>query len=140
VNIEEIRAEDARWYDQARKPPTMNVHEGYQAVSDRHELLAEVDRLTAQLASAREVIRQVAYGEELPPRTTCKAWLAAHPEGGGATTVLTQDGEDGPWTCGHCDWLWQFTDLGPTEHGIHYCPGCGRRVAEVRPWVPEEGA
>jgi len=30
-----------------------------------------------------------------------------------------------------CGMLWVFTDGGPTENQMRYCPGCGRRVLDA---------
>ena len=37
--------------------------------------------------------------------------------------------EDGLWQCSECDIAWTFTDGGPEENELNYCPKCGRRLS-----------
>lgn len=72
------------------------------------------------------------YDEYLPELTMAADWLTA------ATTYRQShcgwrrsDEFDEPWA-GDCGILWVFTDAGaPQEHGVNFCPRCGRPVSVV---------
>ncbi|WP_434510122.1 hypothetical protein [Desulfitobacterium sp. AusDCA] len=38
--------------------------------------------------------------------------------------------EDGNWKCSKCDCYWTFTEGGPKENEVNYCPTCGKRIAK----------
>jgi hypothetical protein len=61
--------------------------------------------------------------------------LYTHPA---PTPVVTEewrpedDRMPGTWR-GACGALWTFTDAGPVENEMHYCPQCGKGVVLVQP-------
>ena len=36
----------------------------------------------------------------------------------------------GCWQCEKCGLVWVFTDDGPEENGVNYCPKCGLPIVE----------
>ena len=57
------------------------------------------------------------------------------------TVVFTQQSpehEAGAWQCSGCGLLWELSDCGtPSEHRMCYCPRCGGRIVEEKPYEPE---
>ena len=57
------------------------------------------------------------------------------------TVVFTQQSpehEAGAWQCSGCGLLWELTDsLPPSGHDMYFCPRCGRRIVEEKPYEPE---
>jgi hypothetical protein len=49
-------------------------------------------------------------------------------------TVWTEHYEGESWECSKCGAEWCFTDSGPVENGMKFCPKCGRKIAEVVRW------
>ena len=45
----------------------------------------------------------------------------------GRTCEYSED-EDGTWSCSECPTEWTFTDGGPEDNCVNYCPECGRKV------------
>lgn len=53
--------------------------------------------------------------------------LKAYRESGTTTYVYRED--EGAWECEECDLMWVFTTHEPpSEHGMKYCPQCGRHI------------
>lgn len=43
-----------------------------------------------------------------------------------------REDEDGTWSCSECPTAWTFTDGGPEENRVNYCPECGRKISS---WI-----
>lgn len=41
------------------------------------------------------------------------------------------DNEVNTWECNKCGAYWVFTEGGPVENNMQYCPECGRRITRV---------
>jgi len=48
------------------------------------------------------------------------------------------DDMDGAWECSACGLLWALPDHGlPSENRMYYCPQCGGKITEEKPWEEE---
>ena len=46
--------------------------------------------------------------------------------------VCTWEEDDGGmWSCSKCEMAFNFNDGGPNDNDVHYCPQCGREIANV---------
>ena len=45
----------------------------------------------------------------------------------GRTCEYSED-DDETWSCSECPANWTFTDGGPEDNRVNYCPECGRKV------------
>jgi hypothetical protein len=55
----------------------------------------------------------------------------------GRTCEYSED-DDETWSCSECPTNWTFTDGGPEDNRVNYCPECGRKVVAFIPY--REGA
>ena len=46
--------------------------------------------------------------------------------------------ESGIWTCLTCQLMWEFTEGGPGDNEVNYCPKCGRVISDFEPYEEVE--
>ena len=52
-------------------------------------------------------------------------------------TCEWKEDEDDIWQCSNCTMAWVFDDGDPKENNVNYCPQCGRKIANIIPYVEE---
>ena len=78
------------------------------------KLTDELHIIQTELSQARA---ELAALKAEPPQPACEWWY---------------DESEWKWE-GQCGAAWQFTDDGPVENEMRFCPGCGRAVAITPP-------
>lgn len=103
-----------------------------------------MDKCT-QLQKAKELLNRLIDDiSSVAPRTLgVEKWLAlanacsdalSHvagkdlPQG---VTYSCTDPDANTWACSGCDAVWTFSEDGPKEHNMRYCPQCGRPIVKV---------
>lgn len=46
-------------------------------------------------------------------------------------TYSCTDPDENTWACSDCDAVWTFSEGGPKEHNMRYCPQCGKPIVKV---------